>query len=524
MPVILRLLIVLGLSWAMSAAAFAQEYDTHRPGSDYRDFKLSAPDFNLCRSTCNAEASCVAWTYQRPNEDGSRAHCWLKSKAPQRVYNDCCVSGVKQVTNEDSADRCRDYATRAVSQNDENLRRQCGLTGERWQSNRRAHFDWCMDASQSQSKSELDIREKLLTQCKNSAGSGDDDDTACRDYAEKATTAAKEAERLGCGLYGDRWTRIYTRHYNWCRLANRNERTEESAKRFKELKVCRAEQDNGADEACQTYAEQAVQQNADNKKLNCGLTGERWQSRIEPHYKLCLTLDADGRLAESDTRRRALRRCREASNTGNSDRAEACRDYSEAAAGQQAENRRLSCGYTGENWSSSTANHFDWCMNNRRADREALFDQRKRDLLRCREEASQGDGPDCADYAAKSVKDAKENSRLNCGFAGGRWSPSADRHVSWCKSAPPQARAKEQKARRALLDLCSANPDKADRCQRYSNSAVEHQRTNLQNGCGFTGARWNNSYEDHFVFCMNSPRLVRKLESFARESALASCR
>lgn len=38
---------------------------------------------------------------------------------------------------------CQDYARTAVAQNEENLRKQCGFTGPRWQSNFNAHLNWC---------------------------------------------------------------------------------------------------------------------------------------------------------------------------------------------------------------------------------------------------------------------------------------------------------------------------------------------------------------------------------------------
>jgi hypothetical protein len=74
------------------------EPDTNRPGMDYKDFDLSSPDPNLCRSACLSESGCLAYTYVKPGIQGASAHCWLKTGVPPAVPDACCISGVKPVT------------------------------------------------------------------------------------------------------------------------------------------------------------------------------------------------------------------------------------------------------------------------------------------------------------------------------------------------------------------------------------------------------------------------------------------
>jgi tetratricopeptide (TPR) repeat protein len=78
--------------------AFAQqstfERRTDRPGLDYRNFELAAPDPAACRSACLSAPECQAWTYVRPGVQGPKARCWLKSAVPRRGTSSCCVSGV----------------------------------------------------------------------------------------------------------------------------------------------------------------------------------------------------------------------------------------------------------------------------------------------------------------------------------------------------------------------------------------------------------------------------------------------
>lgn len=71
------------------------EFDTDRPGWDYRDFDLNRDDPQVCRQAClDDPASCRAFTYAKPGAVRPRAHCWLKNPAPPPMANACCVSGL----------------------------------------------------------------------------------------------------------------------------------------------------------------------------------------------------------------------------------------------------------------------------------------------------------------------------------------------------------------------------------------------------------------------------------------------
>ena len=72
------------------------EWNTNRPGQDYKSFTLSKADPSLCRDACNRESRCKAWTYVKPNKgQGPKPRCWLKHSVPGPREYDCCVSGVK---------------------------------------------------------------------------------------------------------------------------------------------------------------------------------------------------------------------------------------------------------------------------------------------------------------------------------------------------------------------------------------------------------------------------------------------
>lgn len=71
------------------------EYDTDRPGNDYKNFDLRDADFELCRRACEDDANCRAYTYVKPGVQGANARCWLKSTVPAAGSSRCCISGVK---------------------------------------------------------------------------------------------------------------------------------------------------------------------------------------------------------------------------------------------------------------------------------------------------------------------------------------------------------------------------------------------------------------------------------------------
>jgi hypothetical protein len=72
------------------------ENGTNRPGGDFRDFAMAAPDPAACQAACVGDASCRSFTYVKPGAQGPQAHCWLKANVPPANADANCVSGVVQ--------------------------------------------------------------------------------------------------------------------------------------------------------------------------------------------------------------------------------------------------------------------------------------------------------------------------------------------------------------------------------------------------------------------------------------------
>jgi hypothetical protein len=50
-----------------------------------------------CRSACEYDPSCAAFTYVKPGVRGIDAVCQLKSRVPKPNFDNCCVSGIRGV-------------------------------------------------------------------------------------------------------------------------------------------------------------------------------------------------------------------------------------------------------------------------------------------------------------------------------------------------------------------------------------------------------------------------------------------
>jgi PAN domain len=72
------------------------------PGSDYTNF--TAHSSFVCRNSCGADSRCFSWTWVKPGNQGPSGHCYLKSRVPQLVKDNCCESGSREnISREDLA-------------------------------------------------------------------------------------------------------------------------------------------------------------------------------------------------------------------------------------------------------------------------------------------------------------------------------------------------------------------------------------------------------------------------------------
>jgi len=72
-----------------------REFSIDRTGGDYRDLEVPPdPAGETCKTACDGEPKCRAWTYARPGYVSSEARCFLKDKLMPPHHKPCCISGV----------------------------------------------------------------------------------------------------------------------------------------------------------------------------------------------------------------------------------------------------------------------------------------------------------------------------------------------------------------------------------------------------------------------------------------------
>ena len=73
----------------------AIEYSIDRYGGDYRNFETQAdPAGVACKTACEGDNRCRAWTYRRAGYGSTAPHCYLKDRIKRPRRQPCCISGV----------------------------------------------------------------------------------------------------------------------------------------------------------------------------------------------------------------------------------------------------------------------------------------------------------------------------------------------------------------------------------------------------------------------------------------------
>ena len=96
----LACLTILTITGFLNAGHCAEyEMNTDRPGMDYSCYDLPVNDMTAgtsCKSDCDSDSKCIAWTYVKPNTTkGPHALCCKKNSLPAKKSDACCISGVK---------------------------------------------------------------------------------------------------------------------------------------------------------------------------------------------------------------------------------------------------------------------------------------------------------------------------------------------------------------------------------------------------------------------------------------------
>jgi hypothetical protein len=89
------LVVLAFLAIALPARPALAQANFDRPGGDYLNAPVTSGDPADCALACERDRRCRAWTFAYPTDASGGAVCWLKGSVPQRVQDNCCVSGVR---------------------------------------------------------------------------------------------------------------------------------------------------------------------------------------------------------------------------------------------------------------------------------------------------------------------------------------------------------------------------------------------------------------------------------------------
>jgi hypothetical protein len=284
--------------------------------------------------------------------------------------------------------------------------------------------------------------------------------------------------------------------------------------------------DHASAQGCQNYAQTAVDQHAENTRLNCGFSGPRWQSNFNRHRNWCRTVGRAARQSETQARNQQLAQCRTARAPagGGGNR---CGNYAQTAVDQNVENLRLNCGFRGARWQSDFRRHRNWCRGVNVAATRGETNARNRQLQQCRVAQQPQPQPQrrgCGRYADTAIEQFQKNVALRCGFNNHRWNDDRRAHRNWCRTVNRAQTRSETQRRDEMLRQCEFASRRASNCANYADMAMTHVKLNRRLGCGFSGPRWNRSRQAHTLWCQSAPRGVPRSETRARNAMLEECR
>jgi len=109
------------------------------------------------------------------NPDYQAHYRWCETVSPDKTAAgsdfrrnalDKCHAAQTPAAAPAGEDRCTVYATTAVNQQQENLSRNCNFSGPEWNTDYRAHFNWCQQVDKSYADAGTLLRQAALGGCK----------------------------------------------------------------------------------------------------------------------------------------------------------------------------------------------------------------------------------------------------------------------------------------------------------------------------------------------------------------------
>jgi hypothetical protein len=225
-----------------------------------------------------------------------------------------------------------------------------------------------------------------------------------------------------------------------------------------------------------------MEQNRQNERLRCGLTGSRWGYDYSAYFNYCMGNPASAYNSARRARDAELGACKATlasrrrpvpirpeglqepeldiviDNDGSSS---FCRNFARQSVRQARQARVEGCGFRGSRWSVSRIAQVRLCLEIGERAATRLLNRRAARIKRCvadrrrdRGFAGLDGGGYCEFYARASVRQARLARQMDCGYDGPRWQTSFGRHLRWCNRVPRRRSEREIRRRERLLYRC----------------------------------------------------------------------
>ena len=277
-------------------------------------------------------------------------------------------------------------------------------------------------------------------------------------------------------------------------------------------------------EQCRGFAQQAVDLQATNMRLKCGLAGPDWTGNFQENFGYCRRAQSSSVDQIVHRRTVAINRCENV-----------CPDYARRAENDvriAGENLCLHPalpgvlqGLTGpaDRWVAGYDAHFRFCMSGA-SDATIIHerDTRAFEAAKCAR---------CKTYAVRSHEQAKANKENACGYEDPgmiTWGTELSHHHKHCMASLRDGTSfiSDQISHRAdRLQFCE--PGKAVFCKRHAGYAVLQRQALAGAGklgeCGRPENRWTAYRQAHYDGCMQQRSEVAMAEHEARNDTLRTC-
>jgi plastocyanin len=384
---------------------------------------------------------------------------------------------------------CGAYASQAVEQNEENLRKGCGFKGRRWQSDYANHYNWCLSVAKKTADAETRQRDRDLARCSRGG------ESFCRSYAAKAVEQNERNIKTGCGFCGQRWQSDYDNHYSWCLEHTQSDGNFEIKAREKLLAKCRGVSSSGSRtfyepcyngyrlDNCLTFSRECEKPAADRFCQEKGFAqATAWKlENVSPTYiiddhTLCrggycagfkyITCSGGQHQDSQDLV------CKISKPSGISFIDAGQSVYFAGTVQGTAKNNlryKWEFGQYGAEPAASSKQTpgrvtFKWCGNYKVT--LTVSDDRG-NSCQCSRQVLVYDRQDprefCEGYAAVSIEQNEENIRNGCGFSGEFWHSDERKHQMWCQSVTPDKVRAELRDREEKLRHCRGAADGAQK-------------------------------------------------------------